>query len=75
MSTTNTASLRDLVSDAIAMRNQKSTPLEIYQLIRRAALNLGQINERGDESNFEIRLVKTGQVIRCNDGGYSYSSR
>jgi len=68
-------SLRDLVSVAIDMKRKDKTLLDIYQLIRRLALNLGQINERGDESNFEIRLVKTGQVIRFIDGGYSYSSR
>jgi len=75
MFTTNTVSLRDLVSVAIDMKRKDKTLLDIYQLIRRLALNLGQINERGDESNFEIRLVKTGQVIRFIDGGYSYSSR
>ncbi|MEA2829814.1 MAG: hypothetical protein QOF22_562 [Bradyrhizobium sp.] len=71
----NTASLRDLISVAINMKRKNKALLEIYQLIRRLALKLGQINERGDESNFEIRFVKTGQVVRLINGAYSYSSR
>jgi len=66
---------RDLVLDAIRMNNAGQTRFEIHRHIRGGALQLGQYAEHGDESNFEIRLVATGEVIRFDGKGYSYNSR
>jgi len=64
---------RDLVLDAISMNNAGNTRFEIHRHIRGGALQLGQYTEHGDESSFEIRLVATGEIIRFNGNGYSYS--
>jgi hypothetical protein len=66
---------RDLALDAIRMNNAGQTRFEIHRHIRGGTLQLGQYVEHGDESNFEIRLVATGEVIRFDGKGYSYNPR
>jgi len=59
--------------DAIRMKSAGKTPSEIHRHIRGGVLQLGLYAEHGDESNFEIRFVETGEVIRFDGKDYSYS--
>ena len=66
---------RELVLEAISMKNAGKPRTEIHRHIRRGAILLGQCAEHGDDSNFEIRRVETGEIIRFDDRGYSYRAQ
>ena len=65
--------MRDLVLEAIQMRNAGKSRDEIHRHIWKGASALGLITSNGDQDAFEIRLVETGEIIFFNDkNGYSY---
>jgi hypothetical protein len=65
--------LRELAVEAIGMAQKRKERSEIFEFVRAGARKLGQFDQSGDENGFEIRLKATGQVIRLNGNGYSYS--
>jgi hypothetical protein len=67
--------LRELVLEVISMRNAGKARSEIHNHIRRGALLLGQCSEHGDDSNFELRLVEAGEIVRFDGRGYSYRAQ
>ena len=66
--------MRELHSKALSMRNEGKSTEEIYAMIWRGAQELGMTAGHGDHSNFEIRLVQTGETISFSpSAGYSYN--
>ena len=65
--------MRELVAQAIRMRNAGADREEIYSHLWKNAKTLGMIRGNGDHEAFEITLVETGETIFFNDtNGYCY---
>jgi hypothetical protein len=70
--------MRELATQAIAMRNAGKTPEEIYSFVFKAATTLAMelrtnINEVNGKRGWEIRLASTCEVVAYSeDFGYSF---
>jgi hypothetical protein len=67
--------MRDLVLKAIGMANEGKSPLEIRAFLEKGALALGQTAGSGTDEAYEIRLVRTGEIISYGKTGYAYRPR
>jgi hypothetical protein len=66
---------RDLVLDAIRMKNSGASRMDIYTHLWKQTNTMGIVTATGDENGFEMRHTETGQVIRFDGDGYSFRAR
>jgi hypothetical protein len=66
--------MRELVIEAIRMRNSGKSKTEIDRYLRRESSFLGICTEEDNGDWYTLRLTATGEIVRCDQNGYSYSA-
>jgi hypothetical protein len=64
--------MRDLVLNAIGMASERKSPTEIRVFFEKGALALGQTGGSETGKAYEIRLVRTGEIISYGIIGIAY---
>ena len=66
--------MREIAIEAMKKRNAGISKDEIHRFMRSQMLLLGMTTEQDHGDWFSIRLTATGEIVRYDQNGYSYSA-